>query len=324
MRARGSGPKQIAKVLGLRPAQAALVRRVAEAQQAGVGPAGRAVVGCFVNAGWSVGLGMDAAPDWAASDPLHDREGLGTGGFAQILLARRERASRVTVCGFLVDVYCLGVKNVTGPEVMGAGSFQAYARSYYSAFDHPPLSIGVEQAQAIVHGAVAYARALGFDWGGDDLDQLSRYDGLLALRLNPLGAYATGRAPAYIPAPAPVDTDCRGIKVLPNFDIVALDGLHPADALLLDAFADKTSDRGVDPERRLPPERPGHPAHPEGAPLLPCPGVRAAAAANCRHPAGRHRTPPRQGPRRRPGPPRRVRRQSPGCSSCGRPRADRG
>jgi hypothetical protein len=37
--------------------------------------------------------------------------------------------------------------------------------------------------------------------------------------------------PAYIPAPTPVDKDCRCIKVLPNFDIVALDGLCPADAL---------------------------------------------------------------------------------------------
>ncbi|WP_406169280.1 hypothetical protein [Streptomyces sp. NBC_00996] len=66
------------------------------------------------------------------------------------------------MCGFLVDVYCLGVKNLTGPEIMGAGSFPAYARTYYSAFDHPPLSIGVEQAQAIVHGAIAYAHDLGF------------------------------------------------------------------------------------------------------------------------------------------------------------------
>jgi hypothetical protein len=79
--------------------------------------------------------------------------------------------------------------------------------------------------------------------GGDDLDQLSRCDGPLALSLSPPGVYATGRAPAHIPAPAPVDTDCCGIEVLPNFDIVALDGLLPADALLLDAFADKTSDR---------------------------------------------------------------------------------
>ncbi|GAX51752.1 hypothetical protein [Streptomyces olivochromogenes] len=94
------------------------------------------------------------------------------------------------------------------------------------------------------------------NWGGDDLDQLSCYDGPLALCLNPLGAYATGRAPACIPAPDPVDTDCPGIKGLPNFGIVALHGLRPADALLLDTFADKTSDRvwtpsAVDTKRTL-------------------------------------------------------------------------
>jgi hypothetical protein len=164
MRERGGGPKQIAKALGIRPAQAtALVRKVAEAQQAGVGPAERAVVGVYVNAGWSTGLGMAGALDWAAADPVRDQTELGTGGFAQILLARQERGSKVTVCGFLVDVHCLGVKAITGPEVMGAGSLPAYARTYYSAFDHPPLSIDVEQAQTIVHGAVAYARDLGFD-----------------------------------------------------------------------------------------------------------------------------------------------------------------
>ena len=27
----------------------------------------------------------------------------------------------MTVTGFLVDVYCLGVKNITDPEVMGSG-----------------------------------------------------------------------------------------------------------------------------------------------------------------------------------------------------------
>ncbi|WP_406169282.1 hypothetical protein [Streptomyces sp. NBC_00996] len=64
MRERGSGPKQIAKTLGIRPAQATiLVRKVAEAQQAGVAPAERAVVAAYVNAGWSAGLDMTGAPD---------------------------------------------------------------------------------------------------------------------------------------------------------------------------------------------------------------------------------------------------------------------
>jgi hypothetical protein len=161
MRERGSAPKQIAKELGLRPAQAtALVRRVAEAAQANIAPDERPGVGCWVNAGWSAGLDMAGAPDWAAADLLGQEPDPGAGGFAQILLARQERASKVTVTGFLVDVYCLGVKNVTDPEVMGSGSLTTYVPTYYSAFDHPPLPIGVEQAQTIVHDAVAYARGL--------------------------------------------------------------------------------------------------------------------------------------------------------------------
>jgi hypothetical protein len=168
MRERGSAPKQIAKALGLRPAQAtALVRRVAEAAQANTVPGERPVVGCWVNSGWSAGLHVAGAPDWAADPLAQERD---TGGFAQVLLARQERASKVTVTGFLVDVYCLGVKNVTDPEVMGSGSLTAYVPMYYSAFDHPPLSIGVEQAQGIVYGAVAYARSLGFEPAGGFAD----------------------------------------------------------------------------------------------------------------------------------------------------------
>jgi hypothetical protein len=80
-----------------------------------------------------------------------------------VLVARQGRASRVTVTGLLVDVYCLGVKNVIEPHMMGAGSLQAYRSSYYSAFEEPSLAIGIEQAQAIVYGAVAYTRRLGFE-----------------------------------------------------------------------------------------------------------------------------------------------------------------
>ncbi|MFW6723273.1 hypothetical protein ACHZ98_24575 [Streptomyces sp. MAR4 CNY-716] len=164
MRERGSAPKQIAKALGLRPAQAtALVRRVSEAAQAHTPPHERQVVGCWVNAGWSAGLDMTGAPDWAAADPIGQEPDPDKGGFAQILLARQERASRVTVTGFLVDLYCLGVKDVTDPEVMGSGSLTTYVPMYYSAFDHPALSISVEQAQTIVRDAATYAASLGFE-----------------------------------------------------------------------------------------------------------------------------------------------------------------
>jgi hypothetical protein len=84
------------------------------------------------------------------------------------------------------------------------------------------------------------------NWGGDWLEWLSRYDGLRAIRLTPLGAYATGQTSTYLPGPAPEPAaagSTTALKVLANHDLVALDGLPPAQALLLDAFATRTSKR---------------------------------------------------------------------------------
>jgi hypothetical protein len=86
------------------------------------------------------------------------------------------------------------------------------------------------------------------NWGGDWLERLSRYDGLCAIRLTPLGAYAAGQTLTYVPGPAPgpepaTAASSAALKVLSNHDLVALDGLPAAQALLLDAFATRTSDR---------------------------------------------------------------------------------
>jgi hypothetical protein len=168
LRERGSSPKQIARVLGLRPAQVApLVRRIAEQDQAQSDPAQRELLGCWISPEWSIGLGLDQTPGWAELDQTDPAEEETRGGLACVLLARRERASRATVCGFLVDVYCLGVKNVIGPLSMGTGSLDAYRREYFSAFDRPGLPVPVELAQQVVHGAVGYARTLGFEPPGD-------------------------------------------------------------------------------------------------------------------------------------------------------------
>lgn len=78
-------------------------------------------------------------------------------------------------------------------------------------------------------------------YGADWIDALSRYDGLQAVRLTPLGAYAAGLSETY--APAEPAAPARGLQVLPNLDVVALGDLAPADRLVLDAFADRASER---------------------------------------------------------------------------------
>jgi len=80
------------------------------------------------------------------------------------------------------------------------------------------------------------------NWGADDLDYLSRYDGLRAVRLNALGAYALGVTDDYQARSG--EAALAGVlKVLPNLDVVVTGELAASDRLMLDAYAGRTADR---------------------------------------------------------------------------------
>jgi hypothetical protein len=76
-------------------------------------------------------------------------------------------------------------------------------------------------------------------WGVDDLQFLSRYDGLLQFRINNLGAWCLGLTAHYVPT-AP--QAWAVLQVLPNGDIVASAAATPGDLLLLGQFAERSSD----------------------------------------------------------------------------------
>ena len=76
-------------------------------------------------------------------------------------------------------------------------------------------------------------------WGGEDLDALSRYDGLHAIRLTSLGCYALGLAGA----PSPLAVDGAALTLLPNLDVVATGMIAQGEELLLSAYAERTGDR---------------------------------------------------------------------------------
>ena len=80
------------------------------------------------------------------------------------------------------------------------------------------------------------------NWGGDDLDALSRYDGLRAIRLTALGANVLGLTDTYQPG-GPDTPRAQPLKVLPNLDIVATGDIPAADKLVLSAHAKQTGDR---------------------------------------------------------------------------------
>jgi hypothetical protein len=77
-------------------------------------------------------------------------------------------------------------------------------------------------------------------WGADDLSCLSRYDGLTHFRINPLGAWCLDLTEEYRP-PAP--NVAGRLRVLPNLDVVvSRPPLDPSDRLLLERFAEQSSD----------------------------------------------------------------------------------
>ncbi|GAB2859515.1 helix-turn-helix domain-containing protein [Lentzea nigeriaca] len=158
LREQGHTPKEIARTLGIKPAEASrLVRAAAILTQAQAPEP--PVVGCWISPNWSTGLSFGDHPDW----PVDEDPSAGTAGLVAVLVARRHRHDKVSVCGYLADVYCLGVKNALGPEIMDEPALRGFAREYFSGFDGNPIEAPIELARQLVFGALEYARGLGFD-----------------------------------------------------------------------------------------------------------------------------------------------------------------
>lgn len=159
LRAQGYSPKAIARTLGRRPADVRPLVRAA-AQQEGHAPGASDVVGCWVSPGWSARLTVPASRGWPdAPAPYAPVSGL-----VGVVLARTGRRSDETaMCGYVVDTYCLGVKDAFGPRRMPRHELRPFVDRFFQPFRHPPVDAPLELARHLVWGAVAYARDLGFE-----------------------------------------------------------------------------------------------------------------------------------------------------------------
>jgi hypothetical protein len=156
LRQRGRTPKEIARALGLPPvAVAPLIRAVAAAQPKREAP----LVSCLVNQGWAAGLTVTGHADWPDVGATAES---GQSGLVTILVTR-DGGGGVSVCGYLVDVWCLGVKDALGPRSVERRKLPKFTDAYFRSYDRPPLAAPIDLARHLVFGAVAYARELGFD-----------------------------------------------------------------------------------------------------------------------------------------------------------------
>jgi hypothetical protein len=85
-------------------------------------------------------------------------ESLWASGIGQLLLARRLPDGRLAVANFLVDVFCLGVKNAYW-NIISEWEFDKLRRKLEGM--GPLHSATPEQFAKLIYGAVDYAKALG-------------------------------------------------------------------------------------------------------------------------------------------------------------------
>lgn len=158
LRRQGRSPKEIARALGVRPAVVApLVRAIAAERDANAEEP--PLAGCWVTPGWSEGLSVEGHAEW----PRGSAADRGASGLVGAIVAREHRNRKVSACGYLVDVWCLGVKNVIGPQVGDRYTLRRLLDTFRLTFGSTLLEAPIDLAQQLVLGAADYARGLGFE-----------------------------------------------------------------------------------------------------------------------------------------------------------------
>jgi hypothetical protein len=191
LRARGRSPKEIARALKMRPAAVTpLIRQVAAAEpQEKEAP----LTGCWVNQGWSSSVQFTGHLEWPDTGAGETEES----GLVLVVVAR-ERGSSVRVCEFLVDTWCLGVKNALGPKPVERRKLPSFCADAFRSYPGVPVAVPLVLAQRIVFGAIGYARGLGFEPHADfakAVGHLGEWDGVCDLEFGRDGM------PMYIEGP---------------------------------------------------------------------------------------------------------------------------
>jgi len=78
-----------------------------------------------------------------------------------VVVARTTGYKRFVVCSYLIDYWCLGLKDTRGEQKLNDIKYKQFVEMAYRGFPDGYQEITLEQAQAIVYGAIDYAAELG-------------------------------------------------------------------------------------------------------------------------------------------------------------------
>ena len=190
LRAQRYTPAEIARSLAISKGEAArLVRAVAESGTA-TADADQACdePRCWINPGWRHGLQIAGHDDWP--DDAGAPAQAGDSGVALVLVAQPDGHGRLTMCSFLADTWCLGVKSAMGPKRgrFALGSWEGPSAitfgmdgkpHYINGPDEDPQRVLATLERTVGRGGFHYTVALG---EADDLGDGYHYSAVLTDR----------------------------------------------------------------------------------------------------------------------------------------------
>jgi hypothetical protein len=135
-------------------------------------------------------------------------------GIGWVLLSREFPNSQVAAASFLVDRWCLGVKDVHAEVVSGADYDSKYRRKL--ATDMPSRRVTPAEARKLLEQAVAYARGLGLPPHADYPKAMILFGDVDAAESNAQFEFGKDGKPFFFAGPRDTPERCRRIMAILN------------------------------------------------------------------------------------------------------------
>ncbi len=159
LRVRNLTAKQIARKLGLKVSDVSqLIKTDAEQTTTERESKGELapVAQCLINYNCAKRLLEGISED--SSEVARDE----AGGLGLVTVARSTGYDRFIVCTYLIDYWCLGLKDTIEPRKFNGVKYKKFIAASYMGFAEGYQEISLEQAQTIVYGAINYGAEFGF------------------------------------------------------------------------------------------------------------------------------------------------------------------
>ncbi|MBW4512948.1 MAG: DNA-binding response regulator, partial [Scytonematopsis contorta HA4267-MV1] len=83
-------------------------------------------------------------------------------GLGLVVIAREGKYNELSICSYLLDFWCLGVKDSIPPRKINRVKYKEFVEKSFDAFPEPPQEIPISVAQGMIYSALEYADKLGF------------------------------------------------------------------------------------------------------------------------------------------------------------------